>query len=118
MGKWKKNKGAMPCDPKQYVEVRFADGLESIRKAGSFDWSTGRYIATITHYCLHDATPFDYEEPKEYKLLSIGYDRDKGYYAVMIANMVDRITIYSNDKARVAALQAVVLNYMNNEEGA
>jgi hypothetical protein len=65
--KWEKNRGIRPCDTSEAVAVRYhvaGEALEAFGRAGAFDFSIHeRPNGVITHYCILDVPPFDYEEP-------------------------------------------------------
>ena len=70
--KWQKNTGVMPCEGDRYVKVKHRDGRYSgpIR-ACSCMWYDDGAVHRITHYCILEVPPFDYEEPKVWQLRGV-----------------------------------------------
>jgi hypothetical protein len=63
--KWQKNTGMQPCGDYTYVHIRRKGFNDCTDRADAVLWSK---TDVVTHYCLVEPPPFDYEEPKAWGL--------------------------------------------------
>ena len=66
--KWQKNTGVMPCEGNTYVEYCYDEGgVTFLAKAYNLSWSLDDGMP-VTHWCIAERVPFDYVEPKVWRL--------------------------------------------------